>query len=150
MSKEDKREVKLNHTRMKEAGYVRTLWVVTVEQGVTRDDMMKPEFWSHVSMQFSPYDRIEARCDDGTFFAEYLVLACERTYAKLKELSFVGLTSKDVAMTQAEQEEYEYKHRGPHRGHSIIRKSDGEVMTEQQESKQAALAWLKNYKDTIA
>lgn len=150
MSTEEKRDVKLNHTRMKEADYLRTLWVVTVEQGVTREDLMNPSFWGHVANQFRPYDRIEARSDDGTFFAEYLILSCERTYAKVKELTWVSLTTQDVAMTQDEKlEEYEYMWRGPHGKHSIIRKGDKEVMVEKLESKEDALKWLENHKKVI-
>lgn len=150
--KEDKpRDVKLNQSRMKSGEFVRTLYVATVEMGTTREDLMKPEFWSQVSYMFSPYDRIEVRSDDGVFFAEYLVLACERTFAKVKELSFVSLTTKDVAMTQAEKdlELYEYKYRGPHRKHSILRKSDGAVMVEEKDTKEQAVAWLHNFQKAL-
>jgi len=149
MAEEEKRDVKLNHTRMKEAQFVRNLWVVTAEQGVTKEDLLKPDYWSHVSFQFRPYDRIEARCDDGTFFAEYLIMSCERTFAKVKELSFTSLTSRDVAMTQAEQSAYEYKYRGPSCMHSIIRSSDKVVMVEKLDSKQDALTWLHEHEKAM-
>ena len=146
--KEVKRDVKLTQTRMKSGDFVRVLYVATVEPGVTREDLKNPSFWSHVSHMFSPYDRLEVRSDDGVFFAEYLVLAAERTYAKVKELSFVSLTTKDVAMTEAENdlELYEYKYRGPHAKHSIMRKSDNTVMIDKKETKEQAMAWLSNHK----
>jgi len=149
MADEKKREVKLVHTRMKEAQFLRNVWVVTVEQGVTRKDVLEPQFWSHVSFQFRPYDRIEVRCDDGTFFSEYLILACERTYAKVKELSYTSLTSTDVAMTESEVAEYKYLYRGPNCKHSIIRISDKTVMVEKLESKQDALDWLHNHEKAM-
>lgn len=148
---EEKRDVKINHTRMKEAQFVRNLWVVTAEKGTKREDLINPSFWSHVAMQFRPYDRIEVRVDDGIYFAEYLVLACERTYAKVKELSWVNLTTKDVAMTEADNmlELYEYKYRGPHGMHSILRKADGAVMVEKLATQEAARAWLVEHKKTV-
>lgn len=152
MAKEEKREVKLMHTRMKEAGFVRNLWIITAEVGVTREDMVKPDFWAHVASLFRPYDRIEARCDDGTFFAEYLVLTCDRTFAKVKELSYISLTSKDVSKTQLENdlELYYTKFRGPHCKWSVLRKSDDSVMVEKLGSKDDANAWLVNHKKVIA
>ena len=151
MTEEKKRDVKLNHTRMKEGQFVRNLWVVTVEQGVTREDLTNPGFWAHVAFQLRPYDRLEVRSDDGIFFAEYLVLACERTYAKVKELSWISLTTKDVALSQdeADLEKFEYKFRGPHAKHSIIRKSDGAVMVEKLETQDQARQWLLDNKKTL-
>jgi len=146
----EKRDVKINMNRMKSGDFVRTLWVATVEMGVTRDDLKNPTFWSHVAAQLRPYDRIEVRCDDGTFFADYLVIACERTYAKVKELSWVSLTSSDVAMTEESLEKFEYKYRGPHSMHSIVRKSDSKVMVEHKQTKEDALKWLKEYKHTVS
>lgn len=149
MAEEKKRDVKLNHTRMKEGQFVRNLWVVTVEQGVNRDDLMNPGFWAHVAFQLRPYDRLEVRSDDGLFFAEYLVLSCERTYAKVKELSWASLTSQDVAMSQEDLEQYEYKFRGPHAKHSVIRKSDGVVMVEKLETQDQAKQWIIDNKSKI-
>jgi len=152
MTDEKKREMRITASRMKSGEFVRTLYVATVEPGVTREDLLKPDFWAQVAYQFSPYDRLEVRSDDGIFFAEYLILACERTYAKVKELSFVSLTTKDVAMTEAENELelYKYKYRGPNCKHSIIRKSDDTVMVEKLATKDAALTWLANHKKATA
>lgn len=150
MSEEKKRSMSLNDKRMKEAEFLRSLWVVTVETGTIRSDLLTPEFWSHVAYRFKPYDRIEVRCDDGLYFAEYLVLSCDRTWAKVKELSFIALTSEDIAMTQDELEIYEYKFRGPHGKHSIIRKHDKAVMIEKLDSKELAMDWLTNHKKVIA
>ena len=148
---DEKRDVKINHTRMKEAQFVRNLWVVTAEKGTKREDLSQPDYWAHVAFQFRPYDRIEVRVDDGIYFAEFLVLACERTYAKVKELSWTSLTTKDVAMTEADNmlELYEYKYRGPHGMHSIIRKSDGAVMVEKLATQDQARAWLAEHKKTV-
>lgn len=140
---------KLNHTRMKESQYVRNIWVVTVEQGITREHLKNPSFWSHVASQFRPYDRLEVRSDNGTFFAEYLILACERTYAKVKELNWYNLTTQDVAMTEESLELYEYKYRGPHGKHSIIRKSDKAVMIEKLDTQDDARAWLVEHKKVV-
>ncbi|MGD9381878.1 MAG: hypothetical protein PVI03_05480 [Candidatus Thorarchaeota archaeon] len=149
---EEKRSTKINLNRMKSGEFVRTLWVATVEQGVTKKDIMEPSFWSHVAAQFRPYDRIEVRVDDGLFFSELLVLACDRTWAKVFELNHYQLTNSDVSMTQAETEmaEFEIKWKGPVNKFCVIRKSDDQVIKKELESKDLANAFLANYKKTIA
>jgi len=136
--------------RMKSGDFVRTLWVVTAEQGTTKEDIMNPSYWSHVAAQFRPYDRIEVRVDDGVYFAELLILACDRTWAKVKELSFHSLTNSDVSMTQAEEEmaEFEVLWKGPVNKFSVIRKSDSTVIKNKME-KDEANKFLAGYKKTI-
>jgi len=142
--------LKVNMNRMKSGDFVRTLWVVTAEQGTTKEDIMNPSYWSHVAAQFRPYDRIEVRVDDGVYFAELLILACDRTWAKVKELSFHSLTNSDVSMTQAEEEmaEFEVLWKGPVNKFSVIRKSDSTVIKNKME-KDEANKFLAGYKKTI-
>lgn len=152
MDKQEKRRQenrKINHTRMKEGSYERTLWVATVEQGVTRKDILMPEFWSHVASQLRPYDRLEVRVDDGTYFSELLVLSCDRTWAKLKELSYHSLTTQDVSQTQAEMAKFEVKWNGPSNKFVVIRKSDKAIIKKHME-KDEAVTFLNGYLETIA
>ena len=148
MSEEKKRDVKINMTRMKSGDFVRNLWVVTAEQGTTKEDIMTPSYWSHVASQFRPYDRIEVRVDDGVYFAELLILACDRTWAKVHELTFHSLTTSDVSLTQAEPE-FDVQWKGPVNKWSVIRKSDSESIKKGMESKEEANKFLTGYQKTI-
>lgn len=141
--------------RVKGAEYVRNLWIVTVEQGTTREDVKRPEFWSLVSGNFKPYDRIELRSDDGTFFAEYLVLSADRAWARLHELSFHNLGTQDVSLTAAQAEEqrkrYEIAWRGPHLLHCVERKDGDKVerLKEKLADKTVAQQWLDDHLKTV-
>lgn len=150
MSEEKKRDLKVNMNRMKSGDFVRTLWVVTAEQGTTKEDIMTPSYWSHVASQFRPYDRIEVRVDDGTYFAELLILACDRTWAKVHELTFHSLTTSDVSMTQAHDEmsDFDVVWKGPVNKWSVIRKSDDAVIKNKMEKDEAG-KFLSNYVKTI-
>ena len=141
--------------RLKLAEAARNYWVVTVEQGTTRDDLKRPEFWALVSKDFRPYDRIDVQCDDGTFFAEYVVRTADRTWAKVQELAFHSLGTKDVSLTEAEaleqRKRYEAKYRGPHLRYCVERK-DGDKVTRIKDGCQdeaAALTWLADHLKTI-
>lgn len=147
---DEKRDLKINQTRMQSGDFVRNLWVVTAEQGTTKEDILTPSYWSHVASQFRPYDRIEVRVDDGTYFAELLILSCDRTWAKVKELSFNSLTTSDVSQTQASEEmaEFDIQWKGPVNKWSVIRKSDDAVIKNKMEKEEAG-KFLIGYKKTI-
>ena len=138
--------VQLSPTRMKSAEYERVVYVVTVPVGTNKDDMENPAFWSHVAMKLKPWDRLEVRCDDGAFFAEYLILACDRLWAKVKELSFVELNAKETELTDVS--EYKIQWKGPHLKFCVIRTKDGGMLKERMEKDEASL-WLKEYLNTV-
>ena len=146
MSEDKDRLVQPNHTRMKESSFVRNWWVVTVEEGTDKKDMLKSDFWAHLAEQFSPYDRIEVRSDDDAFFAEYIVLSCDRTYAKVKELSWFSLTSDETQQDEEIFQEYAHKWRGPQLKHCVIRKSDSACVAEGFVNKDAAFKWIAEKK----
>jgi hypothetical protein len=144
----DKRSVKVNMNRMKSGEFVRTLYVITAEKGTTRKDLLEPEYWSHVAAQFKPYDRLEVRVDDETFFAEYLVLSCGRTWAKVLELSFKSLDSAPVT-TEGDMDEFIITWKGPALKWCVIRESDKEIIKDKLE-KDDATKFLAGYLKTIA
>lgn len=142
--------------RVKTAEAARNTWVVTVEQGVTREDIKRPEFWSLVSKTFRAYDRIEVRSDDGSFFAEYLVLTADRAWAKVHELRYETLGTQDVSLTAAHladlRQRYAVKWNGPHLKHCVERTVDGKVerLKEGCQDKAEAQTWLDDHLKTVA
>lgn len=64
-------------SRITLAEYARNIFVVTPEHGTPFEDILKPSYWLHVadtvSMRLRPYDRIEVRPEDGSYFAELIV-----------------------------------------------------------------------------
>ena len=118
-------------------------WIATVEQGTGKEDLLEPSFWSHVSAQLTPYDKIEVRWDDGIGYAELLVTGCDRAYAKVHLLRYESLTSTDVSQTQFSK--HEIKWRGPVRKWSVIRLSDETSIREELQSRDEAEIWLKDY-----
>ena len=144
----EKRDLRIQTDRFKVADFSLGKFDAKVEIGTTREDLLKQEFWSHVSEQMTPYSEITARCDDGTFYAKYLVLDCGRGWAKVQELNWWNLTTKDVAQTQSaagSMNDFEIIWKGGTRKHIVQRKSDGVVMQEGLQRKEAATDWLKDH-----
>ena len=60
-------------SKLKEASYVRNIFVATPEAGTTLEDVQDPAFWTHVAKQLRISDRIEVIPEDSAFFAELYV-----------------------------------------------------------------------------
>jgi hypothetical protein len=138
--------MKLLDKRVQREEFVKTHWVATVEAGVTRKDVLDPEFWSYVSMKFKPYDTVEIRTDDSDFYGQYVILSCDRTYASLYELSFHKL-SDEAGPRKGSL--YEYKWGGPYGKHGIVRTSDNAMMVNKLETKAEALKWLTAHLEKV-
>ncbi|HQU17306.1 MAG TPA: hypothetical protein PLO69_14590 [Gammaproteobacteria bacterium] len=155
----EKATPQLASERFKLAEHERNIHSITVEDGITRGQIIDPAFLAHVAAKLRPYDQIEVRCDDGALFARLLVLQAERTWARVHVLEWHNLTTRDVSLTQTgkqeqsapagpaadKEQEYMVAHKGPHKKWCVIRKSDGGYMREGEETKATATNWLADW-----
>jgi len=144
--------INLDPSRFKGAEYERNVYVATVEQGTTIDTLELPAFWSHIAAKLRPWDKIEVRCDDGSFYAECIVIDADRTWAKLHVIMGVDLSKKEITPSEAKvmADQFEVKWRGPHMKHCVLRVSDGMVLQEGIGTKDEANSWKNEYIRTIA
>lgn len=122
------------------AEYVRNVWRHHPAVGITKDHLLDPAYWAIISRQLKPGDVIECFAQDGTYFAPFLVLAAERTYAKVHVLAWHALTTADVAQTQDSLFKVEYK--GPSLRYCVIRVADGEKVHTGSQTRKEAETWL--------
>jgi hypothetical protein len=107
-----------------------------IAPGVDPAELLKPAFWAHHAVRLRPWNEIRARAADGTWMANYVVLDCSRTWARVHQLDFHRLTTGEVAETQASEQEvraYIEQHRITFRGPqkwSIVRKTGNAVVEE--------------------
>jgi hypothetical protein len=129
--------------RIQLAEYQRSIYLANVEQGVTREQLKDPKFWAHIANQLKPKDQIEVHAEDGSFVATFIVLACERTWAKVHELSYHNLTKSDITDEQRKAilEDYLVEFKGGNKW-CVIRKSDNALMQSKLHSKSDAEQWL--------
>lgn len=123
-------------------------WVVTAEEGTTPEMVADPAYWAHVSARMSPFDHIEVRCEDGSWVAEYIVLGCDRNWARVHLKHEYKLTTADVSLTQASKHEVKWK--GPHLMFAVIRLSDQQSVMDKFPTKEAAGLWLREHERTTA
>ena len=147
--------------RFQQAEMVRETWAITVEQGTSRSDILNPGFWSHVAYKLRPYARIEVRCDDGSIFADLIVLNAERTWARVHVMSWHDLTTRDVSLSQVDEKEHDsaskipapahqVEWKGPHKKWSVIRVADSAYVHEGDASRQDAELWLREHERATA
>jgi len=134
--------MKLIDKRVREQEQVRSWWCVTVEPQVTRKDVLDPDFWSFVAVKFKREDRIEIMTDDSTWFGEYLIMDCGRTFAKLHELSHHYLKAGGKISPSLL---YEVYWGGRHGKWGVRRTTDSEMIKNQFETEASALEFLAEY-----
>lgn len=79
----ESRPAKLKEHRMDLAEYKRNVFQVVPDAGALPEDLLEPEYWTHVARKLKPGDIIEAISEDSTWEAEYRVLYSDRSQAKM-------------------------------------------------------------------
>lgn len=138
--------------KLKLAEYERSTYMVGVAPGFDLNDAQMPEYWAHVAVQLKPNDRIEIIPHDFAWFAELIVMQCDRTWAKTAMLRFVELTGSEVAAeTLASLSSgYEVKYMGPTKKHCVIRLSDKTIVQEGIGLKAEANRWVSEHLQALA
>lgn len=150
-AKVDKKIQPLDRSRMREAEFMRRVWVMTAHENQVAADLEEPLYWSHVSGDMKPWDRLEVRANDGTWYAECLVLDAGRAWAKVKVLQEYRLTTADVSMSAAAKlSPFSVEFKGPHSQWCVIRKADKVIVHEGAGTEGAAIDWMNEYVKAMA
>lgn len=140
---------KLTPGRLKNAEYQRIIYAVTPEMGTTFEEIKQPEFWAHVASQFKPHDRIEVTSEDGEWFAELIVVATSKLWAKVTVLRFIELNAvaaDRVTIDKPDEfSDFEFVWKGNTLKMCVVRKSDNEVIHDGEPNKEAAMAWTRDH-----
>lgn len=146
--KKDVKPPEVNPSMVEEYDFRHTRWGATVNQGVKPEDILRPEFWSHVSAKLKPWDRVVCHPADGSWYCELLVTDSSRTWTRMVAvIGPISLTTTDVSKSQADkmkQKGYEVKWRQD-RKWSVIRLSDSALLHEDEQTEAGAFAWLATF-----
>lgn len=125
-----------------EAHYVVT-WHHTVPADMPFEEMLKPDFWTHVARNLRPHHRIVVDCEDGSWTATLFVRAAGRLSASVAVLS--RTVFEDAPALPAAETGYTVSWGGPSQKHRVVRKSDSEIVRHGFDTKEQAAAWIKNH-----
>lgn len=127
------------------AEHARSVHVITVD--VPFEDVLKPEFYTHVAPKFRVCDRIEVYTTGKTYYAELMVMAVEKMALRVEPLLHVEL-QKGIEL--ARSNDHFVEHRGPIQMYCVVRSSDGEIMSEKHPTIDKANLALMAYESSVA
>lgn len=142
---------KLTAPRFKNAEFERAIWQASIEAGVSLAEVQKPEFWGHVAENLKPLARIEVIAEDLSWFAELLVIDCDRLWAKTRLIRFVDLREDDAAdVLPASASGFRVEYKGPTKKHIVLRLSDNVIVHEGIATKAEAQSWITEHLKALA
>src|SRR5258708_29080309 len=143
------RVVSLDSHRLRGAEYERVVHGCYPPKEHTIEDLKRPEYWAAVAGKLRPWNHIEVYAEDGTWYAELLVLAVERAHAVVHVLRYDALSTSDVVFTElAGRSKYEIRHTPGLQWH-IIRKADGHIVKDGMRLRDDALFALQEHLKTV-
>lgn len=150
--KDAKKIPSLHPLRLNLTEHQRRCFSIDVEAGLEPEDIVNPQFWAHIARELQYGDHVEANADDGSWYAEYLVLDVGANWAK------VHLRQNSVERLQAVEPDsrpvilagHSVKWAGRHAQFRVIRDADAKVLKEHLKNKADAYAWLESYSRSLA
>jgi hypothetical protein len=133
---------------LKLAEHVRQTWHVTPRTGDGPKDLLDPKYWVHVARNLKPGDKIEVLSEAREWYAEAVVLSAGQFGAKVA-FTLDPIRLENSAETE-EPEGYEVKWAGPSVKWRVIRKSDGQIVREDLQSREEAATWIKSHAKAMA
>lgn len=127
-------------------------YTYTVPEGTPFEDLIKADYWAHVAQKFRPHTIIKVVPEDGSYWAELLVLSCDRLWAKVFVMRHYDLQAVDAdsAAVASLADGFEVLWKGPMKKHVIVRKADGAILQAGIQQKTEANLWLTEHLKTIA
>ena len=116
----------------------RNVWIFRPTEDITKEDMLRPAFWTHVARQMRVNDRIEVLSQDASWYAELIVRAVGPLEVATGLLAFTQFD----AIAAPSEDEYLVAWKGPTAKWRITRVSDKQTLREGFASEALAKAWL--------
>jgi hypothetical protein len=116
----------LNPTLLQRRDHYCFEYAVVLPGDISLEDTLEPSFWSHINAHTPPklrqHDTIRVIPEDGSYFAELIVLQAGKGFAQVKLLRHLEL---DVSPEVSELRLVDVVWRGPAVKFAIERKKDG-------------------------
>ncbi len=135
-------------TRLPQANHVIISYAHTPEYGISIDEVLKPEYWSHVAKSLRPGYVVFVTAADMSWRAELMVRDVTRNEALMGVVSHVKFGA--AVDLDVDEMPYELKWRGPARKFSVLRKTDGDILKDEFPTKELASEWAKNHMKAMA
>ncbi len=137
---------KIPEHQFKQAEYARNVWRSTPAHGVAFEEILKPEYWTHIAKKVKRGDIIEAFAEDGSYYAELFVTNSADQWVTVVQIGHMDLAVK----AKIKRPDYEVKWRGDQALWSIIRTKDGQLMQDKLPTESQAEEWIRQHLKILA
>lgn len=135
-------------TKLQQAEHEVVCYYHYPDTGTTLEDVLQPEYWSHVARNLRTGHRVEIFAADGSYWAMLIVRAAGTRDAVVQTLQHVELgPQSDIVVAPSA---YEVKWRGPSKKWGVVRREDNEVIRDEFAVKEQAAKWMKNHIQSLA
>lgn len=146
---------KLLGGKLKRAEFERTVYRICPEYGTTLEDLLKPEYWSHVGKQLRHFDKIEVVFEDSSRYLELVVIDCAPLWAKVSVVLDLDLTDEKEEANKVRQDkdtngDFRVEWGGNNQKFRVIRVADKEKIKEGFATKAEAEKWVEEHRKTVA
>jgi hypothetical protein len=137
---EIKKVLKLPYAEFQQAEYVRHIWLATPEAGTKPEDLVKPEYWTHVLKKLQKGDFIEVTAAEGDWLAKLYIRAVTTAgvVVHMFPVEYIGKPAAKIS------DDYLVQLAGKHKWR-VIRNSDKVEMVKLLDTREIAEAWLIDY-----
>ncbi len=130
----------LLESELRLASHARNQWHIVT--AAPFEEVIKSEYWLHVSQRLRGFDEIIINADDGSYHAKLLVAYIDGREVKLIPTVHIKL-DKIYEEDNSVPEGYDVRFAGRARWR-VIRVSDGAVITENLPNREAGLSFIKD------
>ena len=128
--------------KVEQAEYMRSIWHEVPAAGTPLESVLDPKYWVHVSSMFKPRDRIEVDAEDGSYFAELMVIDAGRLFAKVELMRKHEFSAPEVAGSAESPYEVKWAGRAKWR---VVRKIDRAPLRDGFDDRQSAELWAASH-----
>lgn len=137
----------LSQNRLQLAEHYSVTYAASLPADHTLEDAQKPDYWAHSAARLRQGDLIRLIPEDGSYFAELIVTATGKGYARVKLLRSIDLHEAvaEAAGTALLDAPMFVKWFGPQVKFGVVRKSDNERIKEGFSEKAQAERWMAEH-----
>lgn len=133
--------MKIPPNSISQTEYARRSWTVT--SAAPFEEHLNPESWGHVAIKLRAGDRVELSPPDRSYVAELVVLAADKTWAKVALLWKADIQANSTAPF----DDYKITHRGPKKW-SVLKGKD--VLAENLDTRDDAEKFKADHMKAVA
>lgn len=125
-------------------------WVYFVEANTPYPATLRPDYWAAFSAKFNPYDKIEVRCEDGSWIGYLRVIDSGQNWLRVVEERPIFYIEERPGDRAVNIDGHTVKWQGSVDRWTVIRDNDRAKLMAGFATRDAAMTWLNGHLKAMA